>query len=1420
VLSLMSASGYVWNAYQVGRLARAFLQRADRLRDQGDWSRAADSLQRYLTLHPEDLQARIRLAKTVDRGEGQGQSALKAIEFYRRALRAVPQEQTSGETALALRQRLGELLLDTAEWKLAEQQVQFVLQQAPQDPRSLRVLALARHEGFRVAGFSTPAEVQKALEAACKAQPDEIQLGSLLANFYRSQSSAGQQAQAVETADRVMDRIVEENSQSAKAHLARYAYRLRYQTLDVASPDLDEALRLDPSHRDVLLAAAERAVQLQQLEQAQHYYEEAIRAAPRIPSGYLGLAEVYLTWQERRQAVETLYQALRQTGEDAIAIRAGLAELLIVEQRLEEAQQCITALRQACDRRWTHLARIERLAVSNMLALLQGKFDVVRGEPRHAIPQLKQVILTQQTGPDARRDAAGRMHALLLVGRAYADLKEWDQAAVAFERAAQLNPGSDEPRLAAGDAWASSNQPESAIAAYRQAVKLQDQPETWLRLAHVLFLREQLKTSENRNWQEFQEALNHIKSAKKDSSLADPWRVLLLEAEFEVARVQRNGLEQVPLNRVRELLQEAENDYPDSVELARRLVIAYQRFGLPMDCDRVLRHLDASGDRSTATVLLHAQVCILRRDRDHARKTLAEALKSASPDEQPNIRRGLADLHLSEGHWQEAREQLLALVEANPSHTQALGSLTELALRRGKWDEAQHWENELRRVEGTEGTNWLVYAAQRLIGQSSGVNDPGLQEAEKLLSAIKSQRPAWSAAFALEGLLNERLGRPERAIEAYEAAIRLGEQQLSVFKRLLALLYRHQRLEAANTLLARLYRHVPQSQELSAAVISGAVGENRLDEALYWARKGVGERPDDPIAWSWLGALLLGADQVKEAETAFCKAVAVAPNDVRAWHGLFSFYVRTGQKSAAHEALQKLAGMGGWTEPQKARVLAQAHEFMGDRERAERYYQDAVTLDPNNAAMHAYLARFYMNSDAARAQASLRRVLELTPESGGTRRTLAVLLANQGGQDHWQEALQLIETSGKDDTESLLDRRLQIVLLVQRGEIEQAKQLLEKLAEQPSNAVERLWLARIYEQQGNVGAARKQLLALTAGGDFEAAHLAELVGFLLRHDVGTEAERWLEKLEQLAPNSWNAVVLRARWHHRRGASSEIQPLVDGFLQTNLAQIGDGLEKAKLYQRSGDFYQSVELYGAAEGSYREALRHDAQRYAPLAQCLVRQGRTQEAIQLCTVAAQSDDSSRPAIILANLLLPGAGDSVDVSQVESILSHARQKHVGDVNLLMAAANFQLTAQKKDEAIQSYRQVLRSQPGHVAALNNLAVLLSERADTWNESLNYIDQAIQHAGPQDNLLDTKALILLQQNRTAEAAELLERIAASVSADPRHLLHLAVARRQQGAADSARQVFERARDSDLRSQFLSPVDRQWLKELEDLEGGR
>ena len=68
-------------------------------------------------------------------------------------------------------------------------------------------------------------------------------------------------------------------------------------------------------------------------------------------------------------------------------------------------------------------------------------------------------------------------------------------------------------------------------------------------------------------------------------------------------------------------------------------------------------------------------------------------------------------------------------------------------------------------------------------------------------------------------------------------------------------------------------------------------------------------------------------------------------------------------------------------------------------------------------------------------------------------------------------------------------------------------------------------------------------------------------------------------------------------------------------------------------------------------------------------------------------------------------------------------------------------------------------------------------------EALKLINQAIDFAGEDAALLDTKGAILLYSGRSAEAVPLLELATREPTADPRHHFHLALAYRDQGKID-------------------------------------
>ena len=139
-----------------------------------------------------------------------------------------------------------------------------------------------------------------------------------------------------------------------------------------------------------------------------------------------------------------------------------------------------------------------------------------------------------------------------------------------------------------------------------------------------------------------------------------------------------------------------------------------------------------------------------------------------------------------------------------PAVLALISQLVERALEKQDFEEAKLWENKLQNIEGVDGSLWRYCKARRLLSEVSGVNDPKLAEAEKLQAEILTLRPSWSSAYILNALILQRRGKLEQAVEAYQAAIRLGEHKLAVFESLVALLYKLERFSEAEKYLGTI----------------------------------------------------------------------------------------------------------------------------------------------------------------------------------------------------------------------------------------------------------------------------------------------------------------------------------------------------------------------------------------------------------------------------------------------------------------------------------------------------------------------------------------------------------------------------------------------------------------------------------------
>jgi Tfp pilus assembly protein PilF len=130
----------------------------------------------------------------------------------------------------------------------------------------------------------------------------------------------------------------------------------------------------------------------------------------------------------------------------------------------------------------------------------------------------------------------------------------------------------------------------------------------------------------------------------------------------------------------------------------------------------------------------------------------------------------------------------------------------------------------------------------------------------------------------------------------------------------------------------------------------------------------------------------------------------------------------------------------------------------------------------------------------------------------------------------------------------------------------------------------------------------------------------------------------------------------------------------------------------------------------------------------------------------------------------------------------------HPKDVPVTMQLAGAYLSMGKEAEAATVYEQVIKINPKHVPALNNLAWLNRDKAP--KQAMDYAQQAYQLAPKDPAVLDTLGMLTLKGGDAGRATSLLRDAVARSPADPQIQVHLAAALIKQGRAKDAQKMLE------------------------------
>src|SRR5262249_2728127 len=111
-----------------------------------------------------------------------------------------------------------------------------------------------------------------------------------------------------------------------------------------------------------------------------------------------------------------------------------------------------------------------------------------------------------------------------------------------------------------------------------------------------------------------------------------------------------------------------------------------------------------------------------------------------------------------------------------------------------------------------------------------------------------------------------------------------------------------------------------------------------------------------------------------------------------------------------------------------------------------------------------------------------------------------------------------------------------------------------------------------------------------------------------------------------------------------------------------------------------------------------------------------------------------------------------------------------------------------------------------NVLAYNNVAVLLALHEGKHEEALASIDKAIELAGPQPDLLDTRAIVYLATDKPERASDDLDQ-AQPPTAEPAAPFRLACAHLASNNNRAAREAYKRAKDEGFTLSRLHPLER-------------
>jgi len=581
----------------------------------------------------------------------------------------------------------------------------------------------------------------------------------------------------------------------------------------------------------------------------------------------------------------------------------------------------------------------------------------------------------------------------------------------------------------------------------------------------------------------------------------------------------------------------------------------------------------------------------------------------------------------------------------------------------------------------------------------------------------------------------------DRALSEYQLAIAADPQSLFLRVELAELYWRVSRIgdairEAEDVL--KTDPDYPDAHRLLARVYWHMLGDNQTDQSNKQSLHKALEHmealtrldPSDTDSWLVLGRLYKLANQGQKAEESFKKALSLDPNSSNGLSTLAQFYFEQGDYQGAIDLLKKIPVDS--MDPALLGMLGYAYSQTHDYASAVAVFEKALAQDPENQDIRRSYADALVgmgNGPAARAE--FGKVLKADPNDAASNLRLAQLDRQDGRFDQARKELDRARTLQPDNVEITYQQAL---LEEAVGDLDKAIELLQGLVKDS-------------EQPGN---------QYTPGEANNRAVFLERLGLVYREQQKYES----------ALQAFRQIVALGKEQAPRGE----QLIVDTMRQNHtLAKALDDVDSA-VRKFPGD-RPLIILHAYVTGEI---------------------GRVDEAVKELQKLLDGSPADREIYLSVAQVYSQAKQYGKAEEaVNQALSHGAKPEDQEYAHFMLGSIYE-RQKKYDLAEDQFKKVLVVDPFNASAANYLGYMLADQGVRLEESVKYIQKALELDPNNGAYLDSLGWAYYKMDRYDLAELHLEKAARLMTTDPTIHAHLGSVYLRRGKLALAQQEWERA----------------------------